>query len=223
MSKLDYFRSFPHLITFPVTLENQEQNLLQFTEKTPESDVQLTRIAPIRDILTPAACYHFFILLQQQDFEQPLYLTTCAVCFRNETRYAPLERQWSFSMREIVCIGEIEEVRSFLSSLRASIESFLDSVSLPVDWIEATDPFFNPAANPKYLSQILEPVKTEMVFEKRLAIGSVNFHRNFFGETFNITRNGKAAFSGCIAFGMERWMYAFLNRFGPDEASWPLP
>jgi len=34
-------------------------------------------------------------------------------------------------------------------------------------------------------------------------------------------RNGEAAFSGCVAFGVERWLYAFLSRFGPDERSWP--
>jgi hypothetical protein len=101
------------------------------------------------------------------------------------------------------------------------VERFAGSISLPVTWIEATDPFFNAPANPKYLSQILEPVKTEILFESRLAIGSINFHRNFFGETFQIQVEGKEAFSGCVAFGIERWMYAFLSHFGPEEDSWP--
>jgi hypothetical protein len=90
-----------------------------------------------------------------------------------------------------------------------------------VAWTPATDPFFNPSGNPKFLMQKLDPVKTEMTFAGRLAIGSTNFHRNFFGQTFDIRRNGKEAFSGCVAFGMERWIYAILRRFGTDPARWP--
>jgi seryl-tRNA synthetase len=222
MHKLDYFRSFPHLITFPVTLNSEQENLLDFGERMHENGVQLTQIAPILDILTPAACYHFYILLQGQSLDQPRYLTTCATCFRKETHYSPLQRHWSFSMREIVCLGDIADVQEFLRKMRDTVEQFAASISLPVTWIEATDPFFNAAVNPKYLSQILEPVKTEMLFESRLAIGSINFHRNFFGETFQIQMEGKEAFSGCVAFGIERWMYAFLTHFGLDENTWPI-
>jgi seryl-tRNA synthetase len=220
MHKLDYFRSFPHLITFPVTLQSEPGNLLEFGEREHEKGVQLTHTSPVQDILTPAACYHFYILLQGQSLDRPHYLTTRATCFRKEAQYFPLQRQWSFSMREIVCIGAVEDVQEFLGKMRDTVEHFAASISLPVTWIEATDPFFNASSNPKYLSQILEPVKTEMLFESRLAIGSINFHRNFFGETFQVQMEGKEAFSGCVAFGIERWMYAFLSHFGPDESSW---
>ena len=60
-----------------------------------------------------------------------------------------------------------------------------------------------------------------MVFADHLAIGSVNFHRNYFGEAFGITRDGQEAYSGCVAFGVERWLYAWLAHFGTDEAGWP--
>jgi hypothetical protein len=69
--------------------------------------------------------------------------------------------------------------------------------------------------------QKLDPVKTEMVFENRLAIGSVNFHRNYFGEAFDIQCGGEAAFSGCVAFGVERWIAAWLSTFGPQSGDWP--
>ena len=69
--------------------------------------------------------------------------------------------------------------------------------------------------------QKLEPVKTEMMFQKRLAVGSINFHRNLFGAAFDIKRDDVHAFSGCVAFGVERWVHAILKLFGPDEAKWP--
>ncbi|MGB3940092.1 MAG: aminoacyl--tRNA ligase-related protein [Candidatus Manganitrophaceae bacterium] len=224
LAKLDYFRSFPHLVTFPVTLDSSEANLKRFAEGKPidsNGEIHLTAASPIRDVITPAACYHFYHLFQGERFEQPAYLTTRAHCFRRETHYLPLQRQWSFSMREIVCIGTAEEVKGFLGQYQERVSRFFEKVGLPIDWKEASDPFFNPSQNPKYLLQKLAPVKKEMVFEERLAIGSVNFHRNYFGEAFEIQREGREAFSGCVAFGLERWIYTLLTHFGPNESDWP--
>ncbi len=124
-------------------------------------------------------------------------------------------------MREIVCIGSSGEVQTFLEEFRDKTARFFSTIKLPIDWQFATDPFFNPSKNPKYLLQKLEPVKTEMMFQKELAIGSINFHRNYFGEAFNITRHGQEAYSGCIAFCLERWIYAILTTFGENPESWP--
>ena len=35
-----------------------------------------------------------------------------------------------------------------------------------------------------------------------------------FGRAFEIRRGAETARSGCIAFGMERWLYALMQRFG---------
>ena len=124
-------------------------------------------------------------------------------------------------MREIVCIGTAEEVKSFLDSWKVSLERFFSDANLDVQFENATDPFFNPSKNPKYLMQRLDPVKTEMIYKKTLAIGSMNFHRSYFGEAFAITRDGEEAYSGCVAFGMERWLYAMLTTFGPGDHDLP--
>lgn len=224
LAKLDYFRSFPHLVTFPVVLDVSDENLKRFTSGEPidsNGEIHLTQASPIRDVLTPAACYHFYLQFQGERLEAPRYVTTRATCFRREAYYSPLERQWSFSMREIVCIGTAEEVKEFLKQYQDKVDDFFKRIGLSVEWIAATDPFFNPSRNPKYLLQKLDPVKTEMVYRTGLAIGSVNFHRNYFGEAFQISREGKEAFSGCVAFGVERWIYAFLDQFGTDEHDWP--
>lgn len=224
LARIDYFRSFPHLVTFPVALDSSEANIKRFIDNSPVNDggeVSLTSTAPIRDALTPAACYHFYAQFRGERLAAPKYLTTCATCFRRESHYLPLERQWSFSMREIVCIGTAEEVKEFLRAAEAKAVGFFKERGLRVELKNATDPFFNPSSNPKYLLQKLDPVKSEMMFEDRLAIGSINFHRNYFGEAFDIHREGREAFSGCIAFGLERFMYAFLNQFGSDESNWP--
>jgi seryl-tRNA synthetase len=118
LAKLDYFRSFPHLVTFPASLDPAQDNLKRFTEGNPLDEdgcVHLTALDPVRNVLTPAACYHFYVLFQGQPQQEARYLTTRATCFRRETHYLPLERQWNFSMREIVCIGSSDEVKAFLT------------------------------------------------------------------------------------------------------------
>jgi seryl-tRNA synthetase len=223
MAKLDYFTSFPHLATFACALSPEKDNLSAFAKtagSARESDVQLTVLAPVQSMLTPAACYHVYVEEQGNTLEAPLHVTTRCACFRREEYYAPLRRQWCFGMREIICVGDADEVKGFLERYRAKVARFFEEVGLPIAWTAATDPFFNAAANPKFLAQKLDPVKTEMVFGD-LAIGSVNFHRNFFGETFGITRSGAPAFSGCVAFGLERWIYAVLAQFGTDPGRWP--
>ena len=63
-------------------------------------------------------------------------------------------------------------------------------------------------------------MKRELVFGNDLAIASTNFHRDHFGEAFAITRQGERAFSGCVAFGMERWLAAFLGTYGKRTEDW---
>ena len=199
MKKCGYFESFPHLATLANTVQGAKQALL-----------------------SPAACYHFYLQLENCELSERVLRTATATCFRNEQQYEPLRRQWSFSMREIVCIGEADEVQAFLDTMRARVTEWCSAIELPMEWCHATDPFFNPAGNPKYMMQRLAPLKTEMVYDGDLALGSVNFHQDFFGETYGIKCNGRPAFSGCVAFGLERWLYAFVARFGPDRKSWPI-
>lgn len=224
LDRLDYFRSFPQLATFPVTLDAEDENLAAFCEGEPVRDAELclTKMAPLRHVLTPAACYHVYLDQQGAALDAPARFTTIATCFRRETHYLPLRRQWSFSMREIVCLGTAGEVREFLDGAREQAVALLDEIQISVSWQGAADPFFRPASNPQYLMQKLEPVKTEMVFGGELAIGSVNFHHAHFGESFSIRRGSAAANSGCIAFGLERWLAAVIAVHGMDWRSWPL-
>ena len=225
LNKLDYFRSFPHLVTIPVVLDNDPDKLKNFIAGTPvdaEGNIKLGELAATQNVLTPAACYHIYVELEKElagkSLETARYITTKNTCFRREIEYVPLQRQWSFSMREIVCIGTANEVKDFLSGFQEKLTEFFKEIKLPIQWQNATDPFFNPKTNPKYLMQKLEPVKTEMIFKNHLAIGSINFHRNYFGEAFHINRAGEEAFSGCVAFGIERWLYTYLSQFGLSGA-----
>ena len=225
LERIDWFRAFPQLATFPVALAADEANLDAFTDGRPvdgEGVVRPTALAPIRDVLTPAACYHLYALHRGHRFEGARHFTVRATCFRRESHYVPLERQWSFSMREIVCMGTAEETRSFLEAAAGEVDGMVAALGLPVRWEQATDPFFRPSKNPQYLMQQVDPTKHELLFDGRLAIASTNLHHDHFGRAFDIERDGAPVRSACIAFGIERWLAAFLHHFG-TEGPWPEP
>ncbi|MBX9571586.1 MAG: hypothetical protein K2X77_22025 [Candidatus Obscuribacterales bacterium] len=224
MQKLDYFKSFPHLITIPVVLDDAQDNLKAFSEKAvnPQGSILLTQLSDVRQVLTPAACYHFYDELEGSNLHQAKFVTTRCVCYRREKQYTPLQRQWAFSMREIVCLGGAEEVKTYLAEFEDLLQQFFQAQGLPVKFEYATDPFFNPASNPKYLMQKLDPVKKEMIYDGQLSIGSLNFHRSFFGETFSIKQNETPVNSACVAFGLERWMYMMVRERGIAPEAWTL-
>jgi hypothetical protein len=199
MERCGYFESFPHLATLATPLAGGAGALL-----------------------SPAVCYHFYVQLQGRELAAPELHTACATCFRREERYEPLRRQWAFSMREIVCIGTAGEVQDFLAATRARLTAWCALIDLPIEWRHATDPFFKPDGNLRYVAQRVVPLKHEAVFGGTLALGSANSHHDFFGKTYGLSRAGEPAYSACIAFGLERWLFAFAARFGSRIEGWPL-
>ena len=227
LERIDWFRSFPQIATFPVSLDQDGDNLEQFTDGQPvdhDGRVQPTRLAPIRDVLTPAACYHLYAHHHGQRFDVPRYFTVRNTCFRRESEYAPLERQWSFTMREIVCMGTTQETCEFLQEATAEVDHFAARIGLPLRWEHATDPFFRHSRNPQYLMQQVDPTKFELLFDERLAIASTNLHHDHFGRAFSIEREvggiAEPVRTACVAFGIERWLAALLQHFG-SEGPWP--
>lgn len=58
--------------------------------------------------------------------------------------------------------------------------------------------------------------------KKDIAVGSFNLHGMAFTSAFNIrVRNCKNAVTGCVGFGIERWVLAFLCQYGKEEKNWP--
>jgi tRNA synthetase class II core domain (G, H, P, S and T) len=224
LDRVGYLDSFPHLANFAVALDAGDANLEAFRAGEPvdpDGQVRLTRLAPVRELLTPAACYHLYPQHEGEELGPVRYLTTRNTCFRRETHYQPLRRQRSFQMRELVCLGAREQVVAFLDRARTLTDRLLRALGLPVTWEIAHDPFFRPAENPQRLFQQVHATKQEAVYGGDLAVASVNLHEDHFGAAFSITSTGATASSGCVAFGLERWLFALTDRYGPHPASWP--
>ncbi|MCP2322070.1 hypothetical protein HDA40_000577 [Hamadaea flava] len=218
-----HLRAFPHQATFTMGLEPGDVNLGEFADGPvvdPAGSVVLTRTGPVTTVLTPAACFHVYAQRRGVQLAEAAYVTTRSTCFRREERYEPLQRQWSFAMREIVCLGTSAEAASFLTDTRTLADDFSRLVDLPLDWSPATDPFFRPHLQPGFLMQRVQLVKHEAAYGA-LALASANRHHSHFGSTFGISRDGVPASTACVAFGLERWLYALVDRHGTDPGSWP--
>ncbi len=224
LAPVAYLRSFPQLATFAVAPKRAD--LPQFAAEhgvAHEIPVSADRFVDASYLLTPAACYHFYPAFSGREISEPLLLTTRCQCHRCEDHYEPLRRQWAFEMREVVCIGDRESIAHFAERWCNEVGKLRRHLGIAAAWQTASDPFFDPAGDPKALAQLLEPGKEELVTPCGLAIASVNLHRSFFGESYGIRAGGAPAQSACVAFGIERWLDAMQNAHGSRGSDWPAP
>ena len=223
LGRAEYFASFPQWLTLASHLSDDPAVL----QHVAEHNAITAAVAPARVALNPAACYHVYSAFAGDVIDTPKIVTVQADCWRHEgRRYATLEREWAFTMREVVCIGSDDQARAFVARCIDRVTEFARALDLDATLVVATDPFFAPAASAKLMLQRLKELKRELLLPvhptTRIAASSFNLHDTFFGESFDIRlANGEPATSACVAFGLERWLLAFLVRYGPDAARWP--
>jgi seryl-tRNA synthetase/acyl carrier protein len=177
----------------------------------------------------PALCYHHYPHLATRVVDDPGSIVTVAGrCYRNEEdRAHPLERLREFTMREIVAVGAESLVETLRRDLIDRVSRWIVELDLDCFIEVASDPFFMRATRGRQLMQQLQPLKYELRLAsakgRTVAAASFNHHQEHFGKAFSIRRqNGDAAHSGCVAFGWERWVVAFIAQHGLDEDNWPL-
>jgi hypothetical protein len=187
LARIDYFENFPHLASPVSALDLGPAGGSVLASGVLAGDaVDAAALTDARFVLPSAACYSAYFALQDSTIERGCAkVTTIATCFRREERYEGLRRLFGFTMREIICVGTQEAVIDHLQTLKARIAGFLDEVCIPYHVDFATDPFFDPDGA-RGRMQKLFPTKEEFLYDGKLAIASVNFHRNFFGERCGI-------------------------------------
>jgi hypothetical protein len=182
-------------------------------------------------VLSPAVCYHTYAFLEGRELEEhPYRITACGRCCRYEGEqltHSP-RRLWDFTMREIVFFGSDSEVSRERGLLVRTVVRWLPQVGMAGEAVAATDSFFLGPSRGKFLLQKLKQLKHELRAPvgdgTDLAIASFNHHESFFTRRMNIRfADGTPAASGCVAFGIERWSYAFLSQNGLEIEGWPEP
>lgn len=233
LARCEYFRSFPHNVTFAAHLREEVGRIDDFRARHDRretlDDKALADMEPPEACLSPAVCYHVYHLNQDQVVPADgLVYGLCGQCFRYESsNMRDLRRLWDFTMREIVFLGQRDDVLQQRERGLDMMAAFLDEHQLAGEIRTASDPFFlAPDVLTKMYYQLGSGTKYEVSLMlpegERVAVGSLNYHRDFFGRVFNVTVVGGANMhSACIAFGLERWVYAFLAQHGDDPERWP--
>lgn len=217
LQRFDYFTNFPHLGICACPLHADSH--ARYAEGAGDlAAIPVDHLTAPEFVLLPAACYNVYLHYLEEDLARPQAVTTVAQCYRNEDYVRGLERLRGFTMREIVLIADGDTVQTFLSRLKQRIAAFAAAIDLPLVSQRASDPFFDKQSERALMAQLF-PTKEEFVYGDDLAIASVNYHRNFFGERCAIAYDGDTAHTGCVAFGLERWLHALIERYDADGAA----
>jgi seryl-tRNA synthetase len=129
-------------------------------------------------------------------------------------------------MREIIFVGSADYVVQNRNTMVQLCAAFLDELGLAYEISTATDPFFVDSYTVQAAYQQGFELKYELLTplpysNKKLAVGSINYHQDFFGRSFSIQADDQPAHTGCLGFGYERLALAFLAQHGLDEKTWP--
>lgn len=229
MERCDYFASFPHHVTFAPHLREAVDTINAVAAASPEDRgrVVLGALSEPSHLLSPSVCFHTYAWLANRALDAPVTVTAAGRCFRWEsTNFATCERLWDFAMREIVFIGDAAWVEARRGEAMVAVRGVVEELELDA-WIEtASDPFFATRFAAKRYYQLLTQAKFELRLAlpyagSSLAAASFNVHQDFFGKAFEVrTADGFAA-TGCVGFGLERWVWALFAQHGPDLAAWP--
>jgi seryl-tRNA synthetase len=233
LNRIGYFGSFPQYTTFAFHLQPDVDRLDSFMSameaRPAEVENASGEMSPSSMILAPAVCYHLYHLLaDRQISDEGIKVTAVGNCYRWESsNFSYLRRLWEFSMRELVIVGPKDLVLDIRERAMQATLEYCEKLGLQA-WIEnANDPFFSPDAGTKSAYQRGYGMKWELRLPynasgESVAAASFNNMQRTFGESCAITfANGQTAFSGCIAWGLERWAYAFLAQHGIQPEHWP--
>jgi len=126
-------------------------------------------------------------------------------------------------MREIVFLGDDGFVRAQCDAWKQRIARWGAQLGLRVNLVPANDSFFGGATRGKKLLQQIKELKYELTAPGLLGttvpVASFNLHERFFTSRFGVTlTGGEPAYSGCAAFGIERWCMALMAQHGVNEA-----
>lgn len=236
LRRCEYFSSFPHLVSLVSHFVGDYERLEQVRRANAGAD---RFVIPDRDAiaapdacLTPATCYHCYQGLEGRTLPAPgRAFTAAGRCARWEsTNMTGLDRLWEFTMREVVFVGAEAWVRDRREQAMAAVGELIGSWGLDCTIESATDPFFAPMYATKSFWQSQGDLKYEIRLQveprgeepRTISAGSFNLHEGFFGETFDIgLDDGSPVFTGCTAFGLERWVLAVFTQHGLDPERWP--
>ncbi len=209
LKKANYISSFPHQLTIASYID---KNYSLHSKKIQNSNLYLT----------PSACLHIYPMLENKAIKNCAF-TTRAQVYRHESEdFDGRTRLWNFTVREIVFVGGEDFVKSSLKTFELYVLDFVEKFDLNIKILPATDHFYPTKENIiKEKMQLTNSLKKELICNingQDISLASFNFHGFHFSKPFNFDSNSSIV-SGCIGFGLERWIAALKrkNLIGKDK------
>jgi seryl-tRNA synthetase len=236
LARCGYLSNFAHSLSFVTHLAEDYDGIERF--RLENTDARSPRVPLCSMVepglcLKPAICYHCYPALEGQEIPRPGISITCAgSVFRFEARnLSGLERLWEFGCRDIVWVGEPDWVGAQRARIVDWTLGMLGRWDLDGTVETANDPFFPTAHAAKTYWQVLGELKYELRLPlepgsggepRTLAASSFNLHRDFMSSAFRFRMAGSGeAHTGCVGWGLERWVLAIFTRHGLDIGKWP--
>lgn len=228
LEEIGYLKSFPHLAGSVFAFEGDEEAAAE-QEQLASGHEDWSRFQQMTDlVLTPAACYPVYPAIAARGKLEPGGVTVDAggsYVFRHEPSGDPARLQM-FHQREIVRIGEPEEVIAWRQRWRDTAVELLRGFGLEAEFDVASDPFFGRSGRLLARSQRAQELKFEVLVPiagpEPTAVASFNYHQDHFTSTYGIEVEGEdpTAHTACLGFGLERIALALFRRHGLDLANW---
>lgn len=223
MERCDYVNLFPQNVCLVADLPHDRA--LVERGRREGTMTELGRISGY--LLPPAMCFHVLDAFADTTVARDTVVTLSGPCFRHEAtwRVGP-HRLPAFTMRENVAFGDSDFVEGVRQAHIDRVWRFFTDLGLRGRIETATDPFYFPADSSYKKFQLLSAMKYELIVElsdgSSFSVASFNNMRDTMLRQFGIRVDGvENPFSGCTAFGIERWAHAIRTEHGDDERNWP--
>ena len=228
IEKAGYLKSFPHLLGCVCALGGGNQRIASAVARFEAGETWTDGLEPSDLVLTPAACYPIYPMAAARGPvpRDGLIFDVASDCFRREPS-RDIDRLQSFRMREYVRIGTLEQTTTFREEWRERAAALADRLGVSYRIEAASDPFFGRVGAMVGRYQVEQQLKYELVVPVRstetpTACMSFNYHRDHFGQTFDMRgEDGAFAHTTCVAFGMDRLAVALFATHGTEIAKWP--
>lgn len=210
LEKCGYFASFPHHLTLASYYDPNSFNNIAQTGNLEGVEIKNSNL-----FFTPAACLHFYPMLENQIIDKKVITTRARVYRYENNRFDGKCRIWDFTVREIVFVGTDDFVQQNLDRMKKITLDYIKKIGLEAELKPANDNFYPSTRNNiKGKLQLSNSLKDELVCKidgEDVAIASFNTHGYHFSKPFNFDNNGSIV-SGCVGYGLERWVAALKSR-----------
>ncbi len=228
LEDVGYLKSFPHLSGAIFSFGGDERRAADLLETASRHGDWSEYLQMTDVVLLPAACYPAYPAIARRGVLPADGATLDlggSYVFRNEPSGDPARLQM-FHQREMVRIGDEEQVLAWRERWMERAASIIERVGLDAKVEVASDPFFGRGGRMLARNQREQRLKFEVLVPiaspEPTAVTSFNYHQDHFGSTYGIVRHdGETAHSACLGFGLERITLSLLHTHGLELRDWP--